>query len=141
MKYFSDDGSQEKLCFYRSSVKHRNTGFNGMFNFFDYFVNVHSFQEVNMHWQMAILSVPSYNLGRTFMLKKIKKKSATAWLQKKGTLQLLPQRWNWPVFQLATWFGRGSNNLESFHGADFWKHTFSFLTNFMQGLNHWHWVS
>lgn len=84
MKCFSDDGSQEKLCFYRSSVKHRNTCFNGVFNFFDYFVNVHSFQEVNMHWQMAILSVPSYNLGRTFMLKKIKKNQQLLGYRRKG---------------------------------------------------------
>lgn len=35
-------------------------------------------------------------------------------------------------FQLATWFGRESANLESFHGADFLKCTSSFPTKIMQ---------
>lgn len=61
--------------------------------------------------------------------------SAAAWLQKKGTLPLLPAASEAELttfFQLATWFGRESANLESFHGADFLKCTLSFPTEIMQ---------
>lgn len=71
--------------------------------------------------------------GRAFMVKKL---PAASLLQKKGTLQVLPEKLSWTCFWLAYWSGRDSeksDKLKSFHGADFWKRRSSFLTNTMQG--------
>lgn len=64
-----------------------------------------------------------------------KNSSAAAWLQKKGTVPLLPAAWEAELttyFWLVAWFGRESANLESFHGADFLQCASSFPTKIMQ---------